>query len=273
MRVASRPCSDAGIPQVPERTRAILPTETMRRALSSFCLFGCAGLLAACTDPYVIGRFVDDGCKAHSDAIFCSGFESPDLSDWSDVLVDGRATVGQTSDRTYEGQGALHASSTGEKSSAVVAQDFPAVTDGDLFMRAFLYIPAGLSTKTMNVFFLGDVATPDPFKGIDFNLEDGAFSTYVPENNPQRFTSTALTVPRDAWFCLQVHVKIAAGAGAVTILVDGENALDEQGMNTRPDAGIHLLRMGIDWSSLQTDPFDYYVDGVVLATTSVDCGG
>src|SRR5437773_6624561 len=160
---------------------------TMRHVLSSLCCIGCASVLAACNDSYVIGRFVDDGCKSHSDAIFCSGFESPDLSDWSRTLVVGNATVSQTSDRTYEGDGALHASSTAETSSAVVAEDFPAVKDGDLFLRAFLYVPTGLPTKAMNISFLGDVATPDPFKGIDFNLEDGAFSTYVPENDPQRF--------------------------------------------------------------------------------------
>src|SRR5438045_4379236 len=142
----------------------------MRRALSSLCCMGCASVLAACSDSYVIGRFVDAGCKAHSDAIFCSAFESPDLSDWSRVIVHGKARVEQTGDRTYEGQGALHASSTGEQSSAVVAEDFPPVKDGDLFLRAFLYVPAGLPTKTMNIAFVGDFATPDPFKGIDFNL-------------------------------------------------------------------------------------------------------
>lgn len=262
-----------GFRTVRRRTRAILREEAMRRVLSFLCRFGCAGLLAACSDSYVIGRFVDDGCKAHADAIFCSGFELPDLSDWSSVLVDGDARVEQTNERTYEGKGALHASSMGEKSSAVVAEDFRPVKDGDLFLRAFLYVPAGLPTETMNIFFLGDIATPDPFRGVDFNLENGAFSTYVPQNDPQRFTSTALTIPRDRWFCLQVHMKVAAGAGSVTTLVDGEPALDEQGMNTRPDAGIHLLRIGIDWSSLQTQPFDFYVDGLVLATTSVDCGG
>ena len=144
--------------------------------------------------------------------------------------------------------------------------------DGDLYLRAHLYVPGGLPTKTMNVFFLGDFASPDPFKGIDFNLEDGALSTYVPEDNPQRFTSTSLTIPRDQWFCFQVHVVVSAGAGKLTILVDGNTALDEQGMNTRPDAGIHLLRAGIDWSSMQTEPFDFYVDDLVLSTSAVDCG-
>lgn len=245
----------------------------MRRVLSFACALSFVVLVPACSDSYVIGRFVDEGCKAHADAIFCSGFESPDLSDWSSVLVYGNAGIQQTSDRTFEGAGALHASSTGQQSSAVVAEEFSPVKGGDLFLRASLYVPGGLATKTMNVLFLGDVATPDPFKGIDFNLEDGAFSTYVPENDPQRFTSTSLVIPRDRWFCLQIHVKVGKGDGAVTVLVDGATALDEQGMNTNPDAGIHLLRVGIDWSSLQTEPFDFYVDGLVLSTTSVECAG
>jgi hypothetical protein len=247
--------------------------DLLRRRLSSCCCLTTFGLVAACSDSYVIGRFVDEGCKAHAGAIFCSGFEAPDLSDWSSPLVEGNAHVEQTNGRSYEGKGALHASSNGEASSAVVAEEFPPVTDGDLFLRAFFYVPAGLPTRTMNVLFLGDVATPDPFKGIDINLEDGAFSTYVPENDPQRFTSTTLVIPRDRWFCLRVHVAVGAGDGAVTIQVDDETALEQQGMNTLPDAGIHLLRAGIDWSSLQTEPFDFYVDGLVLSTVEVDCAG
>jgi hypothetical protein len=235
-------------------------------------LLGAGALLPACSGSYVIGRFTDEGCSAHKDAIFCSGFERPDLSDWTQVLVDGDAHVEQTVERVHGGNGALHAGSTGEKSSAVVAKEFTPLKDGDLYLRAFLYVPGGLPTKTMNIFFIGDFATPDPFKGVDFNLEDGAFSTYVPQDNPQRFTSTTLTIPRDEWFCLQVHMAVSAKEGKVTIDVDGDSALEEQGMNTRPDAGIHLLRAGIDWSSLQTEPFDFYVDDLVLSTSSVDCG-
>ncbi len=235
-------------------------------------LLGAGALLPACSGSYVIGRFTDSGCDAYADAVFCSGFERPDLSDWTEILVDGDAHVEQTSKRAHDGKGALHAGSTGEKSSAVVAKEFSAVKDGDLYMRAYLYVPDGLETKTMNVFFLGDFATPDPFKGVDFNLEDGALSTYVPQDDPQRFTSTTLTIPRDRWFCFQVHMVVSAKAGQLTIDVDGERALEEQGMNTRPDAGIHLLRAGIDWSSLQTTPFDFYVDDLVLARSAVDCG-
>jgi len=231
-----------------------------------------AGLLSGCSDgSYVIGRFIDSECATHQDAIFCSGFERPDLSDWTRVVVVKDAHVEQSEKRSHRGKGALHAASTGAKSSAVVAEDFDAVTAGDLYLRMYLYVPAGLPTKTMNILFLGDFATPDPFKGVDFNLEDGALSSYVPQDTPDRFTSKTLTIPRDHWFCMQIHMTVSEKQGTLTIDVDGERGLEQQGMNTKPAAGIHLLRAGIDWSSLQTERFDYYLDDLVLATMPIDC--
>ena len=54
-------------------------------------------LLTGCgDDPYVIGRFVDTGCAERPDAIFCSGFERPDLSEWDQTVVVNRAQVSQT---------------------------------------------------------------------------------------------------------------------------------------------------------------------------------
>ncbi len=230
--------------------------------------------LAGCGDgSYVIGRFVDDTCAAHPDAVVCSGFERPDLSDWTSVIVVNDATVEQTEKKKHGGRGALHASSEGQQSSAVVAAEFPAVHGGELYLRVFLYVPGGLPTKTMNVFFLGDIATPDPFRGVDFNLEGGALSTYVPQDSPDRVTSTTLTIPRDRWFCLQAHLTVAQKTGALTIDVDGTTGLSEDKMNTNPAAGIHLLRAGIDWSSMQTEPFDFYLDDLVLSKSAVACDG
>jgi hypothetical protein len=231
-----------------------------------------AAALSGCGDgSYVIGRFVDGGCAAHHDAIFCSGFERPDLSDWTRTVVVKAAHVEQTEDRAYDGKGSLHAASTDQQSTAVVAKEFDPVMDGDLYLRMHLYVPSGLQTKTMNVMFLGDFASPDPFKGVDFNLEDGFLSTYVPQDSPDRYTSDTLAIPRDRWFCMQVHMTVSDGQGTLKIDLDGQTGLEEQGMKTKPAAGIHLLRVGIDWSSMQTDPFDIYVDDLVLATASVDC--
>lgn len=227
--------------------------------------------LAACGNgAYVIGRFHDDSCDTHHDAIVCSGFEQPDLSDWSVVVVDN-AHVEQSAERAHGGNGSLFAESSGAKSTAVVSKEFPPVTQGELFLRAFVYVPDAQPTKTLNFLFLGDYAAPDPFRGIDFNLEDGALSTYVPGDQPDRFVSTALVIPRDRWFCLQIQMTVSANAGAVTMRVDGEIGLEQKNMNTRPAAGVHLLRAGIDWSSGQTEPFEFSLDDLVLATTPLDC--
>jgi hypothetical protein len=242
----------------------------MRRpGAARLCL--CLALTGCSDGSYVIGRFRDDSCASEKGALLCSGFERPDLSDWTRTIVVNRADVEQTDAKFRDGRGALHAGSTAEKSAAVVAGNFPAVTDGDLYLRAYFYVPKDQPTKTMNFLFIGDYATPDPFEGVDFNLEDGALSTYVPGDNPDRFTSDTLVVPRDQWFCLQIEMTVSPDAGTVRILVDGEVGLDQQGMNTRPKAGNHVLRTGVDWSSLQNEPFDLYVDDLVLATTPVDC--
>jgi len=227
---------------------------------------------ACSSESHVIGRFTDGGCEAHSGALVCSGFERPDLSEWERVIVVNDARVQQTDSRAFGGRGALHAESLGDESAGVVAKEFEAVTEGELHLRAHLYVPEGLPTEAINILFLGDYATPDPFRGVDFNLESGALSTYVPGQAPDRFISNLLTVPRDAWFCMQIAMTLSPDAGTVTILVDGAVALEQANMKTLPEAGVHLLRAGVDWSSLQTEPFDIYMDDLVLSTNPVDCG-
>lgn len=248
----------------------MLSSRVMTRHASTLAALA---LLAACgSEDHVIGRFTDPSCDDHADALVCSGFERPDLSEWGRVIVVNEARVEQTDARAFAGSGALHAESLGDESAAVVAREFEAVTGGELHLRAHLYVPDGLPTEAINVFFLGDVATPDPFRGVDFNLESGALSTYVPGQAPDRFTSTLLTIPRDTWFCLQIAMTLSPDAGTVTILVDGEVGLEQANMKTLPEAGVHLLRAGVDWSSLQVEPFDLYIDDLVLSTSAVDCG-
>jgi hypothetical protein len=230
------------------------------------------GIMVGCSeDEYVIGRFHDDACSAHHAALMCSGFEQPDLSEWSEVLIESDAHIEQSDARAHSGAGSLFAESTGAKSSAVVAKEFAPLMAGELYLRAYVYVPDNLPTHTMNILFLGDYATPDPFRGVDLNLEDGALSIYVPASRPDRVTSTTLVIPRDHWFCLQIALTVSSNAGAITVRVDGDVALEQKNMNTRSSGGVHLLRAGIDWSSGQTERFDFNLDDLVLDTVSIDC--
>lgn len=233
----------------------------------------CSALaLAGCeSNPYVIGRFVDESCQGQESALFCSGFERPDLSDWDRRIIVNTGQVEQTDTLQRSGRGALHAASTDHESTGAVAAEFAPVKSGEVYLRVYMYIPAGLETKTTNVLFLGDEPAPDPFKGVDFNFESDAPEIFVPESDPMRFTSTTLFVPRDRWFCYQVRLLVSEDAGAVTISVDGAVALEQTGLDTLSAGGVHLLRAGIDWSSKQTTPTSIYMDDLLLSTSPTAC--
>lgn len=250
--------------------RIVAPSRSYRTAicgLLGLALFGCEH------NPYVIGAFVDDACRAHTGVIACSGFERPDLSEWSRTEVVSTGAVEQTDSRFRSGRGALHATTTDRDSEGVVALEFPPVTSGELFLRVYMYVPGNVETKTSNVLFLGDEPSPDPFKGIDFNLESDAPQIFAPQNDPARYSSTTVTVPRDRWFCFQTTLGISQDAGVVSIAVDGVDALEVTGLRTLTAGGVHLLRAGVDWSSKQTTPFEIFMDDLVLSTAPVACDG
>ncbi|HET9955161.1 MAG TPA: hypothetical protein VFQ61_11690 [Polyangiaceae bacterium] len=242
----------------------------LRRAAAAYS-FGL--LFAGCQDnPYTIGHFRDDLCATREQDLVCSGFEQPDLSDWGEQVLVNAGSLAQTEQVSRRGRGALLAGSTDRDSAAAVAKEFSSVTSGSAFLRVFMLIPSGVETKTTNVLFLGDQPAPDPFKGIDFNFESDAPEIFVPENDPVRFTSTSLVVPRDRWFCFEADVLVSEAAGAVQIRIDGAVALDQTGLDTLPPQGVHLIRAGVDWSSKQTTPFAIYMDDLVLSAAPVGCG-
>jgi hypothetical protein len=234
----------------------------------------CA-LLAGCSDnPYVIGRYADAGvdecAQRYAGAVLCSGFEARDVAADFDarVLMQSGALV-RTTQRVHRGQGALRATSTAAMSVAVVAKRFSPLRSGEIDLRAYLYVPSGLATDTMNVFFIGDEPTPDPFHGVDFNLENGAVQVYSPQGHPDRQTGTR-TIPRDRWFCFRARVAIGHDGG-IQAFVDDELALDATMIDTLGANGVHQFRAGIDWSSGQDTPFEIDIDDVVLDTAEVPC--
>ena len=236
-------------------------------ALAALALLGCA------SEDYVIGRFADGGvgeCAGRTGAIVCSGFERAELADWSATELMLAGELERTTDRAHHGRAALRASSSAMMSVAVVAASFPAQRSGSLYLRAHLLVPADLPTETINVFFVGAEPSPDPFSGIDFNLEGGSIQIYSPESAVQRHTGTLL-IPRDRWFCFRARIEIDAQAGVVEAHVDDQLALHAEGLDTLPEDGIHLFRAGLDWSSKQDAFFELYFDDVVVDTAEVPC--
>jgi hypothetical protein len=250
----------------------------MARAAVVLCaLLGASTGLGCSDNPYVIGRGdVDAGlgeCAGkYANAVLCSGFERRDVAaDWSDTTIMAGGTLERTTQHVHRGHGALHASSTAPMSVAVVAKTFTPVSSGALYLRAYVFVPAGLPTETMNIFFLGFEPMIDPFQGVDFNLESGAVQTYSPQGHPERQTGK-LTIPRDRWFCFRARVTVSADHGGVRAFVGDAGALDAGMIDTLPEGGVREFRAGIDWSSDQTAFFEIYMDDIVLDHAPVPCG-
>jgi hypothetical protein len=266
----------------------------MARAVALVCALivrvACIACVApACSgNPYVIGRVDDAGAEsgsaaaddaaaaagectgAHQGALVCAGFEASELeSEWSFASDSADAQLERSTLRSHHGGAALHASSSGPESYALVAADFPALRAGKLYVRAHLYVPARLPTEIMNLLFVGAADATDPFQGVDLNLEDGAAQLFSPQS-AERYTDTE-GVPRARWFCLRLELSIDDSDGRVRVFVDERLALDSAAFDTLPDAGVNQLRLGIDWSSSQEAFFEVYFDDVVVDTEPVAC--
>jgi hypothetical protein len=245
----------------------------MLRFVLGLCLIGsgsCSG------GPYFIGEHRADAglpgeCETvQQDALWCSGFEAEDLlSEWDDIEVVMAGEVARTTERAYSGQGGLRAASNGGESVAVVIAELEPVSSGTLYLRTHMFVPAGLPTETINIMFVGSDPAPDPFVGIDINLEGGALQVFSPQADPARQTGELL-IPRDRWFCLQTEIAVSA-QGSVQLLVDDTLALEATNIDTLPEGGIQLFRAGVDWSSAQQASFEIYLDDVVLDRAPVAC--
>ena len=250
----------------------------MARATAALCALGLLG----CSDGrYVIGRnaerdaaVVDGGvgeCSGvHASAVLCSGFEPEQLTaEWTDDAIEGAGALERSTLRAHSGQASLHASTSDASSAAVLVQSFAAVRSGELHLRVHLYVPVG-PTEIINLIYLGAAPGPDPFVGIDINLQDGAVQVFSPQASPSRQTGE-LQVPRQRWFCLRARVELRDEGGVVAVSVDDQLAIEATQIDTLPPGGLTDLRVGIDWSSAQEAPFEVYVDDVVLDTQPVDC--
>jgi hypothetical protein len=238
-------------------------------------------LALACVDnPYIIGRVGDGGAAGRaSDAgasecgaatLLCSDFEQDLLRDWDDIALERTGMVERSSARAHAGSSALHAVSRGARSAAVVRSSFAPLRSGELGLRVYLYVPAGLPTETMNLLFVGAAADLDTFDGIDINLEDGAVQVFSPQFAPTRHTGSAV-IPRDRWFCFRVQIAIDDRAGSVRAYVDEPLAIEALDQDTLPLAGLTTVRAGIDWSSEQAAFFEIYMDDLLVAPGQVAC--
>jgi hypothetical protein len=191
--------------------------------------------------------------------LFCDGFESPNLADvWT--LAGGVSTGAP---RT--GSASLAAAITSQTRVASAAvRTFGASAGTELFARAWFFVPATSSLAHLNLLsFPGD--------------SSGDIAVYTSQNELRVWnfavsgsSSSGLAVPRDRWFCIELHVSIGA-TGAIEVRLDDQPVITRSNELTQLPGGYGWLEVGITWAHPVQPPTSLRVDDVVAATQPIGC--
>ncbi len=202
---------------------------------------------------------------AHADALFCDGFEDPNLLPWVLTKVDG--TLEPATNPLFRGQASLKARMDAVSGSASAERFLQTpISSGMIHVRGYYYIPSGTFDYVQLLKFLENEGL---FLGITVAIGGGTVAVLETLGTEQLTSSGAF--PLDKWFCLQLNVAIDAAAGSVELLVDGAQVLNQTGLPTLPDAGYVLFGVGAVFTTPVQPLTTVFVDEVVLDTSPVAC--
>lgn len=227
-------------------------------------------------DASGIDAHVDDPSTACDDllsaAFFCEPFEDPSLVYWP-VRESMNGTVNQTRARAFRGLGALGAHTTTAGGHAErIATVVGSLSEGDIYLRAYVFIEEGAVLEHANILHIGAHRTrgaTEPLAG--FNVMEGFASMYIGASNTH-VRDRLVEVPRGQWFCAQMMVHVDDVDGAARLWIDDALAGELVGFDTRNEAPYESLGAGIGWSELVQEPLDVYVDELALSRTRLPCG-
>jgi len=200
-------------------------------------------------------------CLDRPGTVFCDDFEAATLAAWSEL--EG-APIRQTS-VVHAGGGALAVASTSAAQSAVGVQLAP-ITTGSLNLRAWMRFPALPPLAKVNLLSIDGVGSDS----IIVLADQDELRVYSTAGAAVTVT-TGVDVPRERWFCLELHADLAATDGALRLDLDGAQIGGQPGIATVGDAGYGGISAGALFVDPDQDPLTFYIDDVALSTRPVGC--
>ncbi|MDQ3037536.1 MAG: hypothetical protein M3Y87_34395 [Myxococcota bacterium] len=206
-----------------------------------------------------------------SDAIFCESFEDRSMIHWT-VREAYDGTVGHTFARAFRGVGSLTASSTAPGGYAErIATVVGGVTDGDLYVRAYVHIPEGAALDHSSLVHIGghrSRTATEPLAG--FNAIGGFAAMYIGAGG-LRMNEQLVALPRGVWFCMQYQLHVDDVAGSARLWIDGTPAGELLDIDTRTDSPYVSLGAGVAWSTLAQEPFEVAIDEIAIGRSPLPC--
>jgi hypothetical protein len=204
----------------------------------------------------------DDGCALHPTALFCSGFEAATLTGFATA---GAVLPSVVSSPTFSGAGALRAETSGADTESQAVYPISLVDGGTVYLRAWMWIPAGAVVDSLRLAGVGNVALSD--WGSALALSGGALAL---ENAAGVIAGTGDPVPYDQWFCVTLEVLLDHGAGTLRASLNGSVVAEASDLDTLSEGGAIGVWTGIERST-QVGSATILTDQVLLDTQPVTC--
>jgi hypothetical protein len=207
--------------------------------------------------------------------LFVEDFESGAIgSRWSRITHNGALTV--DSSQVHRGQYALHV-----HEDTIVPPDYgqadivetSTVPLPDLYLRAFVWFPAGADPTSVALFAIDQPASP--YKGVNLNITGSppSFSSY--NNIPATavsFSATTPLLPTNQWACLEWHIHVGT-TGFAKAFVDGTEVTALSGtQNTEPSPTLGAIGIGlISYPSNNVNARDVWFDDIIVDANPIGC--
>lgn len=204
------------------------------------------------------------GCDClMTDTVVCEDFEGP-LDTWT---IEGGASAEWVTTDSVSGTGSVRVR-IGPSETAFRRQTFPAVSSGELWMRAHVRVPAGAAIDGVGLMSMGRGGDQVELDLVANGGADqyGAAMTYGPLDSVFAGGPSI----RDSWECLEVRVAIGA-PGRLELRREGALIDSRDPSSTTIAGGFEELEYGVFFSRPTQGSLELLLDDVILSRTRIPC--
>ncbi|HEX4227170.1 MAG TPA: right-handed parallel beta-helix repeat-containing protein [Bryobacteraceae bacterium] len=208
-----------------------------------------------------------------STAIFASGFEISNLSDWAGIGIAGSPTLGVTSVDPAHGESCLRFAGDGSDNRGNVYQYIPPMaSDSTYYFRLYLRTPTGSLSPNNGLkyiqFFNGakQLGYAELYTDNQGRISVLTVNMYGAGCVPNINVAPAYVM--DAWNYLEIALNANSTSGSIQAWVNGSPVVNAQSLNTMAIAGLDQIQVGNgNYGPIVGKGASIYFDDVKVAST------
>jgi hypothetical protein len=205
-------------------------------------------------------------------AVFCDGFERAPIDGAWGWIGETNGLVVRDADLVHRGLVSMRAETATSGGIAHVGKSYPRIDAGDVWARAYVYVPASSPVAQINLLHVGEGTSPYDSVAVGLHTPSDVSRANIYASESDRSAQATQAFPLDRWVCVQLHVEVSpAPGGAVHVYIDGEEQITLTGIDTQPSTGIDSLGAGVLWSPDTQPATVLYVDDVAVGTEPLPC--